>query len=180
MERDRICDPATINKQHVYPSENNLALLSDKKKVVLLSLPKEIVQAYRRSFKKKIHNRFLPGYTENMGGKQWAQQSEKDGLLADLTYFHNRRTVDANIENTLFVHYADYLGNPQQVVNRIEVFFGLKPTQEAIETAKERYSRRSKWSELRFRLKSRIKIPRISKMLYRDPPKPRVSPRGEG
>ena len=148
--------PSAINKQHIYPSSNNVSLLSNIKKVILLRPPDEIILAYRRGAVNKVHN-LLPGYSSKMTENEWLEKSKSDGLYSDLTFFCKEWKEKAKSENTLFIDYQDYVENPNIVLNEIEKFYGLAVTQQKVKTIKARYSRRNAFSSFIFRIKAKVK-----------------------
>jgi len=152
----RLSDTSKINKQHIYPSSNNIQFFVDIKKVVLLRSPDEIVLAYRRGAMKEVHS-LVPGYNTNMSEEEWLRKSEADGLYSDLTFFYTEWKKRANPENTLFIDYQDYVSSPQIVINNIEHFYGLSSTKKKIKTLKSRYSRRGPLSDILFKAKAKIK-----------------------
>lgn len=153
---EQLSKPQKINKQHIFPSPNNLQLLSNVKKVVLLRSPKEIVLAYRRGAIKNVHN-LLPGYDIKMSEKEWLKKSKSDGLYDDLSFFFNEWKTKANAENTLFVNYTDYLKTPNKVINLIETFYHLPLTNQKITTIKARYSRHNNFTKLFDKIKNKTK-----------------------
>ena len=141
--------PNLIFKQHLYPSNNNLNLAQNIKKVVLLRDPIEIILAYRRGSLQGIHN-LLEGYSIEMSESEWIALSKLNGLFSDLDFFYKEWYSKANPENTLFIQYYDYINNPKKTINRIEEFFDLQITDKRIKSVRARYSRRSKFGNLIF------------------------------
>jgi len=137
---DRFSDEETLYKQHIFPSENNLSLLKNVKKVVLLRDPEEIVLAYYRGAHKKVHT-LLEGYSLSFTQEEWIEKSRQDGLMNELHFFHDRWLKEED-QNTLIIWYKDLLNKPKEVVNSMESLFGLKPTDGDVVLARERYSRR--------------------------------------
>ena len=133
-------------KQHIYPSKNNIHLLKDIKKVILLREPKDILEAYVRDSKKK-HKVFLRNYNVNKTKtKCLIKYLIEEGLLEDLINFKNKweNNKDAN---TLVIHYSDYIRNTNKVVNEIESFYGLSLTNYNVKPVKARYSRGKTFNE---------------------------------
>lgn len=127
-------------KQHIFPSEENLKLFKNTKKVILLRDPKEVLMAYRRGAKKGVHN-LIPGFDMSWNEEKWITKAQEVGLWDDLNVFHERWTNASSDDNTLMVDYQDYVTNPNLVLNQIEAFFGLPITEIKVETVKARYSR---------------------------------------
>ena len=148
-----------IFKQHVFPSPNNLALLRDHPKVVLLRDPEEIALAYRRGAHKRVHP-LLNGFTLEMSETEWLAQARRIGLLADLDAFTERWLEHSLPDKTLFLRYEDYVANPKASINAAERVFGLPITQESVTAAKARYSRDSSaliwWKQQRLAWNKRI------------------------
>lgn len=153
---EQITIPNTIHKQHIYPSANNVKQFTAIRKVVLLRSPEDIILAYRRGAIKKVHT-LLSGYDIAMTENEWIEKSKANGLYSDLRFFYNEWKEKALLDNTLFVHYEDYLLNAQEVINKIEVFFGLQPTQQKVKTIKVRYSRRKGVRGFLLKIKNMIK-----------------------
>lgn len=152
----QVCNRNIINKQHIYPSSNNLLLFSNIKKVILLRSPDDIILAYRRSAmmnKRKL----LPGYSIEMTENEWLEKSKSEGLYSDLMFFYEEWKEKAVPENTLFVHYQEYLQNPKTVLNKIEEFYELPLTQQKVKTIRARYSRRNGIDAFIFNYKSKGK-----------------------
>ena len=80
-------DTIKIYKQHIPPTDNNLGLLKNKKKVILLREPKDIVMAYYRADKKLLHEKrkeFENAHT----AEEWMQRAKEIGLLQELKKFY--------------------------------------------------------------------------------------------
>ena len=132
----------TLYKQHIFPSENNLAILNNQKKVVLLREPNDVVLAYRRGVISKVHNP-LPGYSKKLSEKEWIELSDSNGLLADLEFFYNRWRQENRKKkgNSLVVNYEDYIADSKKVINKIESFWELPLTNKEVKPLRVRYSR---------------------------------------
>lgn len=128
-------------KQHIFPSDNNLNLLNEVKKVVLLRDPVEVLLAYRRGAHKKIHN-LLDGFSINATEEEWIEYARQVGLLDDLKYFGEKWKNASNPQNTLFIEYHELISEPAATVNKIERFYGL-PVHDHVVLKKKRYSRRN-------------------------------------
>jgi len=139
---DKFNNSEIIYKQHIYPSENNQLLLKSVKKVVLLRDPKEVILAYRRGIKKKVHNN-VEGFSEGMSENEWLKGADNIGLTSDLNNFFNLWKKNRD-EFTLIVHYDRLISNPTNEINRIEDFFNLRRTDYKVKLSKKRYTRQSK------------------------------------
>lgn len=150
--------PDHFYKQHIFPSEENLQLFSNVKKVILLRDPKEVLMAYRRGAKKGVHN-LIPGFDINWSEEKWIQKAQEVGLWDDLNLFHDQWMNVAKKDNTLIVDYQNYVTRPNWVLNEIETFFNLPITEATVETVKARYSRETtsdKGQKVSEKIKKRI------------------------
>lgn len=131
-------DPKIIYKQHIPPTENNLKFLENRKKVILLRDPKEIIEGYWRAEKKKIHEprKEFSGVNSK---DEWHNRAAEIGLIDEINNFYtswsNRRD-----DFTLQITYEELIKNPIRVINEIESFF-LLPLSKNITLSKKRYSR---------------------------------------
>lgn len=133
-------DDNKIFKQHIFPSKNNLALLQNKKKVILLRNPDDILKSYLRGAKYNFNS--LPeGFNLKMTKKEFIKKAKKYGLYNDIDYFYSGWSSLAPNEYTLFVQYQDYIKNTKSVVNEIEEFIGLPITKSEIKPIKARYAK---------------------------------------
>jgi len=131
-----------IYKQHIPPTENNLLLLRDKKKVILLRNCDEIISAYWRAENSGIHSNFKKIHNLEVSSKEeWIKASRKAGLYDDLKFFYKGWLKESNSKNCLTVSYNELIQNPKKVINEIEFFFDLPITNHSIELSKKRYSR---------------------------------------
>lgn len=128
-----------IYKQHIPPTPNNLELLEDIRKVILLRNPAQVVSAYRRA-KRRLGMHYLPGLDQSLDAQEWQQGARQVGLLDDLTDFHQRwmRHADAS---SLIVMYKELMADPTGVIRAIEAFMGLPPVEQRVTLDKKRYSR---------------------------------------
>lgn len=129
-----------IYKQHVYPSVHNMELLKQVKKVVLLRSTHDVIDAYRRGAKKKVHNLFK-GFSTDMDTDAWNKKSIEVGLKADLDYFNDQWRLLNNDPNTLIIEYDDLIKNTKNTLNKIELFFGLSITEGPVKLKKVNYSK---------------------------------------
>ena len=129
-----------IYKQHLPPTENNLAKLQPIKKVILLRNIDHIVEAYFRAEKKGIHehrNEFQSCETI----EEWKTKAKDIGLTDDLERFRTRWIREAEIapDNNLMRTYKNLVEKSKAVVNRIETFYKL-PVSRRVRLSKKRYS----------------------------------------
>lgn len=122
---DKMCSKRMLFKQHVFPSENNLALLRGKRIVVLLRDPQEVIDAYFRAEKAGIHKprRIFRGVDTVEVARERAIEV---GLLDDLRLFHERWKDEAHDNaDVLIVDYRDLLESPTRTINEIERHWGV-------------------------------------------------------
>ena len=146
----------SIYKQHIPPTKNNIALLKSVKKVVLLRDPCEIINAYFRAEKKKLH-RPLSGFKSSMSLSEWQSQASQNGLLEDLIWFNKKWREEAanNDENTLIISYADLVSNPLNTINIVEGFYEVKKSRN-VKLSKRRYSNHNILVEKLLKVKSKL------------------------
>lgn len=147
LQVDNFSKKDIVNKQHIYPSDNNVNLLKNVKKVILFRDPHDIIYAYKRGALKKVHN-LLNGYSNDMTDEEWINKSKRDGLYPDLEFFIKNWRNNADPKNTLFIEYNEYLNNTKETINRIEKFYGLPITSTDVSPIKARYSRHSNYDKL--------------------------------
>lgn len=146
-QADAFGDNSQFFKQHVPPTDNNLELVRGQKKVILLRDPKEIIEAYYRASKKKIHlerDEFKNCTTVD----EWHQVAKENGLIDDLQWFYDRWKSEAQeyAEENLIIDYSSLIDNPKFVINEIEKFFNLDIS-ESVSLSKERFSRKASLSD---------------------------------
>lgn len=132
----------SLYKQHIFPSINNIDLLKNEKKIILLRKPKDILLAYRRGSHKKVHT-LLDGFSLQFNEKEWINKSTECGLLNDLEYFHNKWVKESQNKNTMTIEYVDLIENTKETINKIEDFFSLPITKSKITLERSRYTRRN-------------------------------------
>ena len=148
--------PGKIYKQHIPPTENNLYLLRDLKKVVLLRDPKEIIEAYWRGERVGVSDK-KNEFTHCKSLDDWLNEAAQNGLLEDLQFFKDGWLAEPN-HRICYIHYQDLIKDAKGVINKIETFWGLPRTQESIDLSKKRYSR---YHPLRYcfqRIKKKINL----------------------
>jgi hypothetical protein len=127
-----------LYKQHIVPSENNLNLLKDIKKVVLLRNPYDVVLAYRRGIQKGIHGKKLNFNGSETEG-EWLEKAEKNRLLQEVKFFYSQWKNHQD-GNTLLIEYHQLISDPKKVINLIEKFWNLPITLKNIRLSRKRYS----------------------------------------
>lgn len=132
-------DKRCFFKQHVPPTKNNISLLSNAQKVILLRSPEDVIAAYWRGTKTGVHDR-LEGFEGLQTLGQWMSKAIDTGLLSDLEHFYTT-WKNQESETTLIIMYEELMNDPTWVVRRIESFFNLPDTEGRIELVKARYSR---------------------------------------
>lgn len=148
-------------KQHIPPTINNLELLKNKKKVILLRDPKEIVMAYFRAEKKRLHERRQEFENVN-NSDEWMRTAENIGLLDELNSFY-KTWLEINDEK-LIIQYNDLIKEPKHTINSIESYFGLKKSDQRIILAKERYSR-GNWVYTSFKISKKYALKNLKLLL---------------
>lgn len=143
-----------IYKQHIPPTKNNLSLLRNKKKVILLRNCDEIICAYWSAInsgisKKRNEKEFL----EVSSKEEWINASRKTGLYDDLKFFYSGWLKESNNKNCLIVTYNQLIQNPKKVINEIENFFNLLISKDFIEISKKNYSKVNSLEKLSLSLK---------------------------
>lgn len=131
-----------IFKQHIPPTKNNLSILKNRKKVILLRDCNGIIDGYWRAMntgisKKRNEKEFL----EVSSKEEWIEASIKAGLYDDLKFFYKGWLKESNSKNCLIITYNKLIQNPKKVINEIENFFDLPITNHSIELSKKKYSK---------------------------------------
>ena len=127
-------------KQHIPPTDNNIRLLRNVKKVILLRDPKEIVEAYWRAEQIGIHKNKRQEFSHCKSLSDWLNEAARNGLIEDLQFFRDGWLAESN-GDTCYIYYRDLIANPKSVINKMEAFWGLSITQEDIVLSKKRYTR---------------------------------------
>lgn len=149
-DMDEFCKESKFYKQHIPPTENNKRLLKGFKKVILLRDPKEIIEAYWRAERKKIHKKRTEfNGVDSVEG--WINRAEEIGLLEDLNFFYDGWNAEED-ESTIKISYNDITQNTAETIQYIEMFFGLKKVSNYTELSKKRYSRNNKICDIKEKL----------------------------
>jgi len=129
-----------IIKKHTYPSEENLNILRNKKKVILLRKPEECRKAIERGINSLIIN-----------------EDEKESWL-DIDYEGIYNGWLKNIDKkTLLIWHDKLIQEPKKEINKIEEFYGLKKSSR-VKLSKINYSRGEIGKIKRFLFKKLKKI----------------------
>ncbi len=134
-----------LYKQHLPPTENNLKVTRQIKKVILTREPDEIIAAYYRAQQKKLHKP-KPEFDSCNNLEDWQETAISIGLKKDLEYFINKWSMEVKEypNNNLCITYCDLVNQPQKTINLIEKYYNL-PLSQYVNLSKMRYSRRSKF-----------------------------------
>ncbi|WP_431156539.1 sulfotransferase domain-containing protein [Winogradskyella poriferorum] len=143
-------DDKVLYKQHIFPSRNNVELLRNTRKVVLLRDPHEVILAYQRGVESGIHKMFK-GFKYGLTSDNWLDKCKKNGLFDDLLLFYNG-WKEVNDENTLIVEFEEFKKSPAKIIRSIEVFFDLELTKREFEVHRKRYSKRKQSIYRKFRI----------------------------
>jgi hypothetical protein len=116
--------PDQIVKLHIAPTANNLALLRDVPKVVLLRPAKEIVAAYWRGQETSTWTTTVGEIARCKSPEQWQQEASRLGLTGELNAFNDDWRSGAG--NALVITYAELTGNPEQTIGKVMKYFGIE------------------------------------------------------
>jgi hypothetical protein len=134
-----LSEPDCIYKQHFPPTANNIKLLTQKKTVLLLRRPAQVLDAYYRAIKTfSIENPV--GFERNLGKEKWLTYISETGLEREIKRFY-RGWVELAHENVWIVHFKDLITNPVTTINAIESFWELPVTPGPFSLLKIRYTR---------------------------------------
>ncbi|MFY0600327.1 MAG: sulfotransferase domain-containing protein [Cyclobacteriaceae bacterium] len=136
-EISSFCEEGVFFKQHIPPTKVNLSLLRNRKKVILLRKPIDIVLAYKRGSERGIHkNReaFDGCHTD----QDWLVRAEKIGLMNELTHFHN--TWLSEQSDKMILTYEELIEDADSCIKKVADYFGLEPKEGVVELKKYRYS----------------------------------------
>lgn len=138
---DKWTEDDIVHKNHILPTINNLNLLKDKKKVVLLrSDIDQAVLAYKRAQQKKIHaprREFRVCKTDD----DWLSRAIEVGMYGDLENFRDRWEEDDG--ERFLLYYEEVVSDPKFWINEVEKYFGLSVS-DSVVYAKRRWSRGSR------------------------------------
>jgi hypothetical protein len=134
-----------VFKNHLPPTNNNINLLKDVKKVILLREPIEIIPAYKRSFEKGFEDYSFFKESDDFKGlkteKEWIERSIDLELLNDLyRFFYGWRNVEL-LNDCLIITYNELINNTEITIRKITQYFGMHNKHKKIVLAKKRYTR---------------------------------------
>jgi len=140
-------------KQHIPPTPNNLKLLKNIKKVVLLRKPEDIILAYRRADTKGLHEKrkeFIGCVSEN----DWIEKAREIGLYTELENFYSGWISKS--ANNLIIYFDKLVDEEQATLEKISNFFSLRINKTNIELKKYRYSKYNSLQRFLFQMKERV------------------------
>lgn len=140
-------------KQHVIPTENNLALLKKHRKVILLREPDEIILAYKRAQEKDIHKKreVFDGCNSN---DDWLLRAEEIGLLDELNRFALKWKNDSS--DKLIINYEDLVRNHEKIIKKVSLYFNIPIETDQIKLKKLRYSKHNKLQRFLYKLRKNL------------------------
>jgi hypothetical protein len=115
-----------IVKYHFPPTLNNQAHLKDMKKVILLRDPEDVVRAWMRGDETRAYKLRSPEFAYTYSEAAWMKRAERLGLVGELEAFG--RGWREHEGDRLVVETKDLIGDPQEVLARIEDYLGLEPS----------------------------------------------------
>ena len=118
--------PEQITKLHVVPTGNNLALLRDVPKVVLLRPAEEIVAAYWRGIETSTWTTLVGDIARCENQAEWIALAGRLGLTGELQRFNEGWLSGAG--DALLISYEDLTGKPEQTIRAVMDYFGLQST----------------------------------------------------
>lgn len=129
-----------IYKQHIPPTKNNLYLLKDLKKIVLLREPRDIIQAYYRARQKGMSRNY--GGIDKSNMEEWVNASDQNGLFDELNDFYKRWNAEQGV-NCLILQYKDLIEDTQNSINRIQNYLALPLITKNIVLDRKRFTRQN-------------------------------------
>ncbi len=130
-----------VFKNHFPPTSNNLELLKDIKKVILLRKPHDVVMSYKRAYDKKIEDKNT--FRDFKGLKteeDWINRSIELGMFGDLHKFLSMWITEKN-DNNLIISYDDVVDNTVETLKKVSRHFGLHDLHNNVTLEKQRYTR---------------------------------------
>jgi hypothetical protein len=137
----KLSNKNSLYKQHILPTKNNMELLKNTKKIILLRKTKEVIIGYKREFNKTNDAYNRKDFRVCNTDKDWIDKAKKIGLFDDLFNFNQRWKKDDS--DKLIIYYDDLIKNPKKEINKIEKYFGL-PQSKKVVLSKKRYTRSNK------------------------------------
>lgn len=126
-----------IYKQHIVPTDHNLALLDRCAPVVLLREPRAVVSAYWRADRMLDHPP-RPAFKGLESEAEWHSRAEEIGLVRELDQFRERWS---RVDGALVIHYEHLVADPDACVDAVEDQWRLRRSARPVRLARERYTR---------------------------------------
>lgn len=137
-----------IYKKHIAPTSNNISLLQDKKFVVLLRSPVDVIKAYRRAERRKIHTK-KNEFSDCKSIRDWIKRSKEIGLYKELEDF-NSKWRDSGLGMVL--EFNEYVNQPKEYIKKAALYLGLNVLFSVSELSRQKYSRGLKsWIKYKLR-----------------------------
>ena len=134
-----ILKPNIICRAHILPSRNNQDLLRNKKKVVLLRDPVDVVMAYRRGTVNGTHRmQSVMDFAGCQSEEDWLERAQRNGLMRDIVGFY--RGWLRHEGEKLAISFDELVSHPTEAINKIEEYFAL-PQSKSVQLKKYNYSR---------------------------------------
>jgi hypothetical protein len=140
-------------KQHIPPTKNNLDLLKNSRKVILLRKPEEIILAYRRADIKGLHEK-RDEFKGCIDEVDWIKRAKEIGLYRELVTFY--KGWNFNNRNNLIIFFDELVKEERRTIEKISQFFSLTVSAENIELKKYRYSNYSSFQRLAYKFKEKL------------------------
>jgi hypothetical protein len=132
-----------LYKNHILPTRNNLILLNDVKKVILLRDYHDVIFAYRRAFIRGIPRinffNVYDNFRKDMTESEWLEESERLGIVDDLKLFYNNWS-DYDGE-CLKITYNSVINNTTDTINKILKYYEINFVLKDIELLELLYTR---------------------------------------
>jgi len=138
-----------VARFHILPTNNNLKLLSEHRKVILLRSPIDILYSMRRAIKLGLQSRMPTDFLYcKDSNKSWLDRATKIGLLDDMYKFNDKWRHHKG--DKLIIEYDELIADPHNKIKNIEKYFSLKCSGTTT-LRKDNYSR-SKWYILKYKV----------------------------
>jgi hypothetical protein len=125
-------------KQHILPTINNMELLKNTKKIILLRSADNVIYGYKRERDKFSDKYRRREFKFCKSDEQWLKKAKEIGLYDDLIKFNE--LWEKNDSDKLIVYYDDLIKEPKKEINRIEEYLGL-PVSNNVKLSRMRYTR---------------------------------------
>ena len=140
-----------IVKSHILPTDRNIDLLSDTKKVFLRKDPEKIIESYFRGHFTGVYPIKISEFKNLTTIEEWLQYATESGLLAELQRFYIGWEQGPNC---LVCDTEELLIDPTGTINRIEKFYNMEQSSDVV-LDRQKYTRgglRNLYLEFRKRL----------------------------